>query len=553
MVLLTRCICALFFYKQEFVENNKSKTTIIETRYYSIVLINLGETIMCGIAGSFGEADEASVIQMLGHQVHRGPDGQGMFIQQHNKGILGHVRLAIMDPDKGQQPIKNESGQTAIVANGEIYNHNKLRDIIHNQHHFGSTSDSETVLHFFEEKGLETVHHLDGMYAFAIMEDDDLFLARDPIGIKPLYYGWEPNPNGNDVLYFASELKAISPIVEQVQEFPPGSYFHSNTGLHEYYQVPINIPRNLPVENHILDVRRALEIAIRQRLMSDVPLGAFLSGGLDSSIIAAVARQYKEKLHTFSVGLEGSPDLLAARRVADHIDSTHHEYIISTEEIIELLPEIIYTLESFDQDLVRSAIPTYFCSRMASNYVKVILTGEGADELFAGYTYYREYQNQYSLHQELHRSVQSLHNINLQRVDRMTMAHGIEARVPFLSTELISIAQTIPVELKLRKMPSGKQIEKWILRKAFEDLLPWEIVWRDKEQFDEGSGTVDIIQQALRQITEDIDVEAYQKQYQKHKLRSAEECFYHKLIVSSMDKPEGILSNIGRWSSARVQ
>jgi asparagine synthase (glutamine-hydrolysing) len=188
---------------------------------------------------------------------------------------------------------------------------------------------------------------------------------------------------------------------------------------------------------------------------------------LDSSIIAAVARQYKDKLHTFSVGLEGSPDLMAARRVAEHIDSTHHEYIISPEEILEMLPEIIYTLESFDQDLVRSAIPTYFCSRMASNYVKVILTGEGADELFAGYTYYRDYQNQSSLHQELHRSVKSLHNINLQRVDRMTMAHGLEARVPFLSTEMISLAQTIPVEMKLRKMASGEKIEKWVLRKAF--------------------------------------------------------------------------------------
>ena len=507
---------------------------------------------MCGIAGSFGEVDEESLRGMLAHQVHRGPDGQGMFINQGGKGALGHVRLSIMDPAKGQQPIKNETGIAAIVANGEIYNHEYLRSVLRSPHQYMSTSDSETILHYFEEKGLEIVKHLDGMFAFAIMEDDNLFMVRDPIGIKPLYYGWEPKRNGKDVLYFASELKAISPFVNRVNEFPPGNYFHTETGMHEYYRVPINIPRSLPVEIQAIEVRRTLEKSIQQRLMSDVPLGAFLSGGLDSSIIAAVARQYKDELHTFSVGVEGSHDLIAAKRVAEHIDSIHHEYSFTVEEVIELLPEIIYSLESFDQDLVRSAIPTYFCSRLASEYVKVILTGEGADELFAGYTYYRDYHDDNFLHQELHRSVESLHNVNLQRVDRMTMAHGLEARVPFLSTEMIEIAQTIPIELKLRKMSSGQRIEKWILRKAFEDLLPEDIVWRDKEQFDEGSGTVDMMQEAVTRKIGDLDFQAYSKKFKQDNLRSEEECFYHKLLVDSLEKPQGVLKNVGRWSSPRL-
>jgi asparagine synthase (glutamine-hydrolysing) len=516
------------------------------------MVIERNKVEMCGIAGSFGEVDEESLRVMLAQQVHRGPDGQGMFINQRGKGALGHVRLSIMDPAKGQQPIKNENGFAAIVANGEVYNHEYLRSILRSSHRYISTSDSETILHFFEEKGLEMVKHLDGMYAFAIMEGDSLFMARDPIGIKPLYYGWQPKQNEEDVLYFASELKAISPFVNQINEFPPGSYFHTETGMHEYYRVPINIPRNLPVQIQAMDVRRTLEKSIQQRLMSDVPLGAFLSGGLDSSIIAAVARQYKDVLHTFSVGVEGSHDLLAARRIAEHIDSIHHEYHFTLDEVIDLLPEIIYSLESFDQDLVRSAIPTYLCSRLASEFVKVILTGEGADELFAGYTYYRDYQDDNFLHQELHRSVESLHNVNLQRVDRMTMAHGLEARVPFLSTEMIEIAQTIPIELKLRKMPCGQRIEKWILRKAFEDLLPEDIVWRDKEQFDEGSGTVDLMQAAIKRTIGNLDFYAYSDRYKQDNLRSIEECFYHKLLVESLDKPEGILENVGRWSSTRL-
>ncbi len=501
---------------------------------------------MCGIAGIWGQTDQKPVHDMMEKQNHRGPDGQGVSIR-NEKGVLGHTRLSIMDPEGGSQPIYNEDRSAVIIANGEIYNHEKLRKQLSGSHNFSSTSDTETVLHLFEEHGPNTTRRLDGMFAFAVAENENLFLARDPIGIKPLYYGIAGENKSNETFYFASELKAVSSWVEDVREFPPGTYYHSKKGFQSYYKVPSNISRNLPIKLHIQNLRKTLEEAVVKRLMSDVPLGAFLSGGLDSSIIAAIARKNMPELHTFSVGIEGSRDLEAARIVSKHISSIHHEYLVTKDEVMKKLPEIIYYLESFDQDLVRSAIPTYFCSRLASDYVKVILTGEGADELFAGYTYYKEGYDSESLHDELRRSVSSLHNVNLQRVDRMTMRHGIEGRVPFLDTTMIELAQTISPELKLFQTGNTQRIEKWILRRAFEDLLPYDIVWRDKEQFDEGSGTVDLLDEAIRSAAGDIDYRLYSSKYSEDNLRSVEECFYHKLLVNSYENPHVVLKNVGRW------
>ena len=502
---------------------------------------------MCGIAGIWQQVDEPLIQAMMTRQVHRGPDGSGTFMRP-GRGVLGHVRLSIMDPLGGRQPLYSEDGAATIVANGEIYNHAALRQQLRSEHNFATTSDSETILHLFEEQGFGAARQLDGMFAFAIAEHDDLFLARDPIGIKPLYFGLKNEGQPDETLYFASELKAIANWVDDVREFAPGSYYHSQTGFHTYYTVPHNLPRRLPLADHIRNVRQTLERAVIKRLMSDVPLGAFLSGGLDSSIIAAIARRQMAELHTFSVGIDGSRDILAARRVARHIGSIHHEYLYTPQEVLDKLPEVIYHLESFDQDLVRSAIPCYFCSRLAAQEVKVILTGEGADELFAGYTYYKDIHDNAALHRELRRSVTCLHNINLQRVDRLTMAHGLEGRVPFLDVAMIDMAQTIPPELKLKRTDTGRPIEKWILRKAVEDLLPSDIVWRDKEQFDEGSGTVDLLDPLIKTAAAGIDVEAYRAQYPHTRLRSAEECFYHKLLVESFEKPEVVLKNVARWS-----
>jgi asparagine synthase (glutamine-hydrolysing) len=491
---------------------------------------------------------------MIEAQRHRGPDGHGVHVDVNN-GVLGHTRLAIMDPDQGQQPIHNEDHSATLVANGMVYNHPQLRRQYGGEHHFSSNSDSETILHLFEDHGLNTPNLLDGMFAFAISSNNRLLLARDRIGIKPLYYAYKSHARqsqgkGIETLYFASELKALTtlaPVVKDIKEFPPGTLYDSETGFHTYYQVPDRIPLQLDLADHIRRVRDTIEAAVKKRLLSDVPLGAFLSGGLDSSIIAAVARQYVPELHTFSVGIEGSRDLEAARRVARHIGTIHHEYVYTAAEVVEKLPEIIYHLESFDQDLVRSAIPTWFCARMAADEVKVILTGEGADELFAGYTYHKGITDHGALHRELRRSISRLHNINLQRVDRMTMRHAIEARVPFLDTDVIEMAQTVPPELKLYTDNSGRRIEKWILRKAFEDLLPPEIVWRNKEQFDEGSGMVDMLPAVLERMAAGIDTEAYRKRFSADRIRSNEECFYHHLLMEQYEQPQGILANVGRW------
>ena len=259
-----------------------------------------------------------------------------------------------------------------------------------------------------------------------------------------------------------------------------------------------------------------------------------------------------DELHTFSVGIEGSRDLEAARVVARHIDSIHHEYIFTRDDVQRCLPEIVFYLESFDQDLVRSAVPCHFVSRLASEYVKVILTGEGADELFAGYSYYKKFDRTMPLHEELYRSVSSLHNINLQRVDRLTMAHSIEGRVPFLDLEMIELGQRIPSRLKIRQLPNGTHVEKWILRKAFEDLLPREIAWRTKEQFDEGSGTVDVLTRMGDYFMPQTIARGYSARHRDDCIRSHEECVYHKLLVEAYEDPAMILANVARWEDNRI-
>ena len=479
---------------------------------------------------------------------HRGPDGSGIHVQPN--GVLGHRRLAIMDPEGGAQPLYGETRAAAIVANGEIYNFPMLRGDLAGRHTFETTSDNEAILHLFEDRGVDTPAALTGMFAFAICDEDHLFLARDPIGIKPLYFGRGIDASGVPVMAFASEMKALADWVDELEEFPAGNYYDSRVGFVPYYRVPTAPPVHRPMEDHVALVRQGLEKAVVSHLMSDVPVGAFLSGGLDSSVIAAIASKHVDEFHTFSVGLPGSSDIEAARRVAAHIGSVHHEYLMNPAEVVEKLPEIIHALESFDQDLVRSAIPTYFCARLAAEHVKVILTGEGADELFAGYTYHRTPSDPDSLHQELCRSVSTLHNINLQRVDRLTMLHGVEARVPFLDTEYIALALTVPAELKLQALPDGRLVEKSILRTACEDLLPSDIVWRRKEQFDEGSGTLDLLVDALGPLVEGIDLDLY-RATTSEPVRSVEEALYHRILCDGYRRPAMILRNVARWTEDR--
>jgi len=449
---------------------------------------------MCGLAGCY-RVDRAWIQGMMHALRHRGPDDHGQYSRE--RMVLGHRRLAIVDCNGGHQPIINEDASAATAVNGEIYNATSLRERLTPGHRFRTGSDSEVPLHLYEDVGPEAVRSLDGMFALAIASQDELFLARDPIGIKPLYVAID-----RDSIVFASEIKALLSHAGSLTEFPPGAWFRTDVGLRRYYRLPEPAPVDLPCEDLQEHLDAALHDAIEKRLMSDVPLGTFLSGGLDSSIITALVRERVSHLHTVAVGLQGTSDLKAARTVARHLRTIHHEYVFTAAEVIEALPTIIFHLESFDVDLVRSAVPCYFASRLAAQHMKVVLTGEGADELFAGYRYQR-YLHDDALRDELVRSVAALHNMNLQRVDRMTMAHSIEGRVPFLDVKVVELALRIPSALKLRGSPP---VEKWILRKTFEDKLPADIVWREKTQFDEGSGTADLLPELAPAMAERFGV-----------------------------------------------
>lgn len=491
---------------------------------------------MCGIAVLWGRSDRTMVHDIISRLEHRGPDGKGIHVDEQLDATLGHQRLAIIDPEGGAQPILDAGSSEALVANGMIYNDAELRRELGSDS-FATASDSEAILRSVSAWGSEAVARLDGMFAFILVHEDGLIAARDPIGIKPLYMA-----RIDDGLCFASEIKALAAVADNIEEFPAGQVFDSRSGFKAYYRPPSSLPQDRPLDEMIDGVRTTLDAAVTKRLRSDVPLGAFLSGGLDSSIIAALARQKLDELHTFAVGLEGSADLLAARQVAKHLGTIHHEHVITRGEVRRDLPEILFHLESFDRDLVRSAIPCWYVSRLAGEQVKVVLTGEGADELFAGYTYYRGYDDPAALHQELRRSILSMHNINLQRVDRMTMAHGIEGRVPFLDTAMIDAAMSIPAEVKLREV-DGRQVEKWILRKAFEDLLPHEIVWRDKVQFDEGSGLADLMaDEALKR-----DAAGRANFDNLNEDRSAEEAYYQKILTQELDEPAKLLPLVAHW------
>lgn len=529
---------------------------------------------MCGIVGTWGTPDAALTGRLLDSIAHRGPDGHGD--DRRPRGVVGHRRLAIMDPEGGAQPIPNDAGSMVVCANGEIYNFPALRREIGATRRWRTGSDSEAILHLFESHDTEATKKLRGMYAFAILGDDRLVLARDPIGIKPLYLGVGPGSDGTPVLAFSSELTGLCEWAREVREFPPGYVFDSRSGFRRFARPPAPAQEHGEVDDHVRHVRESLERAVTSHLMSDVPVGAFLSGGLDSSVIAAIARRHVDELHTFSVGTAGSPDLRAARRVAEHIGSTHHEYVITDDDVRRELPDIVAHLESFDQDLVRSAIPTHFCARLASRYVKVILTGEGADELFAGYRYHHDYADYDALHEELCRAVGTLHHINLQRVDRLTMRHGVEGRVPFLDTEFMHDALRVPAALKMRAMPGAgapgaggptagapsaagqrPRTEKWVLRAACADLLPEDIVWRVKAQFDEGSGIVGLIERSIGTLLEDarrqsgFDVRAH-RAGARERLRSDEEALYHHLLTSRLSRPRTLLANVARWTDRRV-
>ena len=506
---------------------------------------------MCGIAGCFGRQDVDTVNRMLDALPHRGPNDRG--IHSFNGMVFGHTRLSIVDVAGGHQPILSNGGRTGIVCNGEIYNFRDLREGLKSRYQFKTNSDTETVLHLYEEKGPECVQDLDGMFAFAIYSGDDFMLARDPIGIKPLYYGYV-----GDTLYFTSELGAMTLAgVDEVHEFPAGHYYTPRDGFVQYYEIP-------PIQDHLLTevdetcgiIRDTFIKAVKKRLLADkeIHVGSFCSGGLDSSLVAAIAADEIPHLHTFVVGMRDedgneSDDLKASRIAAKHIGSTHHELIFSEEEYYEALPTVINKLESYDPSLVRCAIPCYFTCKLAADYVTVVLTGEGADELFTGYHYMKHYPMDV-LNKEARRCIGNLHNINLQRADRMGMYFSLELRVPFLDVALVDLSMKIPAELKIRESEKvGDRIEKWILRKAFEDsgYLPDEILWRYKVQYTQGAGCESLGEALAEKEMSDDEYERVKAENPHAVINSKEAAYYYK-VFRQFHPQDSILGSIGIWT-----
>jgi asparagine synthase (glutamine-hydrolysing) len=510
---------------------------------------------MCGIAAMYGPhpADEAE--RMLGRLVHRGPDDEG---EVRVDGVwLGHRRLSIVDVDGGHQPFANASGDVWLVGNGEVYNHEQVRATLAPAP-FATRSDNEVALHLLDERGPTALDELEGMFAFLIAGEDGRFIAaRDPVGIKPLYWA-----RRNGSVRFASEIAAFAPDwMPYVEAFPPGCHWTPDGGLERFASAVPDHGEGAPAaravwsdaaeppEEALAETCRILSASVQRQMMGDVPVGVFLSGGLDSAIVAAIAarhlEQHGERLKTFAVGTRGSADLLAARVVARHLRTEHHERVYDSREAVRALPAVVRAIEHFDPSLVRSAVPNFLLAEMTAEHVKVVLTGEGADELFAGYEYLRGFDDPLSLQAELMRTVHGLHNLNLQRCDRVTMAHGLEARVPFLDRQVISFAFGLPMAWK---QSAPGELEKRLLRRAFAGWLPDEILWREKAEFGDGSGAKDVLRSTVEEGVSTADFER-QRDAVDPPLRTREEFAYHRLFAEYLPgvRPERTL---GRFATA---
>lgn len=450
---------------------------------------------MCGITAVLGNAEKNVVRQHSDRMKHRGPDERD--ILETNIGILAHERLSIMDLTTGKQPIQGRRN-THVVHNGEIYNY---RDLYRNE--FGSgyqtrtTSDSEVIVHLYEKYGKDFCNLLDGMFAFVVVDADKktFVAARDPIGVKPLYYGKDKN----GALWFASEMKVLSDCCTEFAAFPPGHYYTPETGFVKYHNPKWE--QEPPTDEDPRGLRELLEASVEKRLMSDVPFGTLLSGGLDSSLITAIAsrklNERGQRLHTFSIGLSrDAPDVKAARKVAKYLETKHHEVYYTVEEGIAAISKLIWHLESYDVTTLRASTPMYFLSKhIREQGIKMVLSGEGADEVFGGYLYFYNAPSDEDFYKETVRRVQLLSTADLLRLDKSTMAHGIEAREPMLDKDFLAKAMSLSPKLKrpLRETETqGVRMEKCVLRKAFDlrhnPYLPNEILWRQKEQFSDGVG-----------------------------------------------------------------
>jgi len=506
---------------------------------------------MCGILAIIGKGKDEQLVKQLSKRMsHRGPDESDMHITE-NGHILSHERLSIIDLHSGRQPIQGCS--TAwMVHNGEIYNHQELRDTILKDHVFRSKSDSEVIVHLYEKFGYDFVHLLDGDFAFVVIDGDDYIAGRDPLGVKPLYYGVDDRGR----MYFASEMKPIADQCKTFSTFPPGHYYTHETGFVKYYQPEYEDFKKADKEVDYTLLRESLTEATRKRLMSDVPIGVLLSGGLDSSLTSSIAaRLLKEKgkeLHSFSIGLDAeAPDAKAARKVAEFLGTTHHEIHFTVQQGIEILDKLIWHLETYDVTSVRASTPMYFLSKAITDRgIKVVLSGEGADEVFGGYLYFRNAPSTEDFSKETIERVQKLFTADLLRADKSTMAHGLEARVPFLDKAFLDVAMLIKGEEKQPKTYEGR--EKYILRKAFDTpdnpYLPEEVLWRQKEQFSDGVGynwIDELIEYCASQVT-DEQMAGAAKQF-PYNTPATKEAYFYRTIFHKYYPQVSAAQTVRKW------
>ncbi|WP_297332351.1 asparagine synthase B [Flavobacterium sp.] len=506
---------------------------------------------MCGILAIIGKGkDEALVKQLSKRMSHRGPDESDLYVTEKGH-ILSHERLSIIDVNGGRQPIQG-SQNAWMVHNGEIYNHKELRETVLKHHTFRTHSDSEVIVHLYEEFGYSFCNMLDGMFAFVVVNGDDFIAGRDPLGIKPLYYGLDERGR----IYFASEMKAIADQCQTFSTFPPGHYYTPQTGFVKYYRPQWEDAAKAVEETDYTAIRETLTAAVQKRLMSDVPVGVLLSGGLDSSLTSAIAaRLMKEKgeiLHSFSIGLtEDAPDVVAAREVAAFLGTQHHEIYFTVEEGIAILDKLIWHLETYDVTSVRASTPMYFLSQAITREgVKVVLSGEGADEIFGGYLYFRNAPSAADFQKETIERVQKLFTADLLRADKSTMAHGLEARVPFLDKAFLELAVKINPSEKQPQTYNG--IEKYILRKAFDTpqqpYLPDSVLWRQKEQFSDGVGYSwinNLIDYCADMVT-DEELANAQERF-PYNTPATKEAYYYRSVFAKHFPQVSAAQTVRRW------
>lgn len=507
---------------------------------------------MCGIVGVFNlkQSESAEIrpqmLQMSKRLRHRGPDWSGIYSGE--KTILCHERLSIVDPESGGQPLYSKDRKLVLAVNGEIYNHKQFREELKDEYEFQTGSDCEVILALYRKYGIDFIDKLNGIFAFALYDiEKDLYLiARDHIGVIPLYYGFDTEHH----LYVASELKALEGYCTIIRCFPPGQYIYSPDGdqLQTWYKRDWmeyeNVKDN---ETSIPQLREALTAAVKRQLMSDVPYGVLLSGGLDSSVISALAAQFAGKriedndqskawwprLHSFAVGLKGAPDLIAARKVADFIGTVHHEINYTVQEGLDAVRDVIYYLETYDVTTVRASTPMYLLARVIKSMgIKMVLSGEGADEIFGGYLYFHKAPSAEEFHKETVRKLSKLYLYDCLRANKALSAWGVEGRVPFLDKEFMDVAMRLNPKDKVPGKLADGRMEKWVVRKAFEDIIPEEIAWRQKEQFSDGVGYswIDTLKKITSERVTDQMMEEAADRFPVNTPMNKEEYYYRSIF-----------------------